>query len=177
MCDREHTLGLRSPQSDSRTGQSRDQGPRLIPQSVVERSGRGSSRGQPARHSAGLARACPRLGPNAHSAQGPQKEKRLDQPVWGDLELVPPSIVCLSLRGDSDAPGSRDNLSTPSLTMQMAGGGVRVFRPDGMGMAPRRILAVDDDVAAGSWGGRRLSLADYVIGTGTTRGATAAGGG
>ena len=30
--------------------------------------------------------------------------------------------------------------------MQMAGGGVRVFRPDGMGMVPKRILAVDDDV-------------------------------
>ena len=30
--------------------------------------------------------------------------------------------------------------------MQMAGGGVRVSRPDGMAMAPRRILAVDDDV-------------------------------
>jgi hypothetical protein len=27
----------------------------------------------------------------------------------------------------------------------------------------------------GSWGGRRLSLADYVIGTGAPRGATAAG--
>jgi hypothetical protein len=31
-------------------------------------------------------------------------------------------------------------------------------------------------VAAGSWAGRRLSLADYVMGTGTPRGATAAGG-
>jgi hypothetical protein len=32
-------------------------------------------------------------------------------------------------------------------------------------------------VAAGSWGGQRLSLADYVMETGAHRGATAAGGG
>ena len=32
------------------------------------------------------------------------------------------AIARLSLRGGVDAPGSRDNLSTPSLTMQMADG-------------------------------------------------------
>src|SRR6266852_6920751 len=55
-------------------------------------------------------------------------KKGLDQPVWGRLELVLHSIVCLSLRGGIDAPGSRDNLSTPSLTMRTVGGGGRVFQ-------------------------------------------------
>jgi hypothetical protein len=56
-------------------------------------------------------------------------KKGLDQPESSYLKLhLHHSIACLSLRGSLDAPGSRDNLSTPSLTMQMAGGGVRVSR-------------------------------------------------
>jgi CheY-like chemotaxis protein len=66
-------------------------------------------------------------------------------------------------QGGTDAPGSRDNLLTPSSTMLAAGGGARAFRPAsgkstlsrvtctrgsgaGPGIAPQRILAVDDDV-------------------------------
>jgi hypothetical protein len=42
---------------------------------------------------------------------------------------------------------------------------------------PRLYVANESSVAAGSWGGRRLSLAPYVTETGATRGTTATGGG
>ena len=64
-------------------------------------------------------------------------------------------------RGESLAPAER-------LDMREDSG---VWRPGGAVWMLRGVTSC----GSGFWGGQRPSLADYVIGTGATRGATAAG--
>ncbi len=91
-----------------------------------------------------------------------------------DPAVIRKILAHLPLCHSGQSPGCAFAASMSQRIDGIGVGGIACRSPGRLARPARRLQMCA--VAAGSWGGRCLSLADYVMGTGTTRGATAAGG-